>query len=246
MAHISRVSLLVTCLVDQFFPEVGESVVRVLQRLGIQVDFPQAQTCCGQPMFNAGFHQEAGRLARRLLDIFDGSEYLVAPSGSCGSMVKIFGPGLFRDEPELHRRAQELAGRTYEFSQFLVDVVGVTDVGATYSGKVTYHASCHLLRELGVRDAPLALLKAVQGVEYVPMTQYDTCCGFGGSFAVKYPHISTALLDDKLRWLQESGADTLVANDTGCLMHLQGALHRRGLPVKVMHLAELLAQERKA
>ncbi|MFQ5861004.1 MAG: (Fe-S)-binding protein [Dehalococcoidia bacterium] len=238
-----RASLFVTCLVDQFFPEVGEGVVKVLRGVGVEVDFPEAQTCCGQPAFNSGFHREALAVARNAVEAFRHSEYVIVPAGSCATMVKLFYPHLFRHDPPLQREVQALGQRTYEFSQFLVNVLGITDVGASYQGRVTYHASCHLLRELGVSQEPLALLRAVKGVKLAELPEAGACCGFGGTFAIKYPHISEAVLEDKLRNLETTGAQVLVAGDMGCLMHIGGALSRRGSSVKVMHLAQLLAQE---
>ena len=193
-----RVSLFVTCLIDQFFPEVGEAMVTVLRRLGVEVDFPVGQTCCGQPAFNYGFRQEAKKVARHFITVFEGDGPIVAPSGSCTAMVKVFYPELFRDEPQWCRRAEALSSRVYEFSQFLVGVLGVEDVGAVYPGRVTYHDSCHLLRELGVREEPRRLIRAVKGVELMEMQRPDACCGFGGTFSVKLPHISEAILGDKI------------------------------------------------
>jgi L-lactate dehydrogenase complex protein LldE len=237
-----KASLFVTCLVDQFYPEVGESVVKVLRKLGAEVDFPSGQTCCGQPAFNSGFKRQAVFQARKVLDLFEDSEYIVLPSGSCGSMVKVFSPGLFSEEPDLEERFKALAARTYEFSRFLVEVMGVTDVGARYSGVVTYHASCHLLRELGVADEPMELIRKVKGARFVPMEGVAECCGFGGTFAVKYARISESILESKLSSIEATGADTLIACDTGCLMHIAGAMSRRGMKVRPMHLAQLLAQ----
>lgn len=235
-----RVSLFVTCLVDQLFPQVAESAVRILERLGVEVRFPLEQTCCDQPAFNSGYWKEAKDQTRRFLDTFGDSEYVVAPSGSCVSMVSVFYPELLRDEPELLERARRLAPRVYELSQFLVDVLGVTRVPSVYSGVITYHASCHLLRELGVVDAPRLLLQGVQQAKFVELPRWDQCCGFGGTFSVKFPHISQAIVAEKIRCLKESGADTLVTCDAGCMMHISGALKRQGLPIKVMHLAEIL------
>jgi L-lactate dehydrogenase complex protein LldE len=235
-----KASLFVSCLVDQFYPEVGVSVVNVLRRLGVLVDFPAGQTCCGQPAFNSGYVKEARPLARRFLDLFGDSEYVVIPSGSCGAMLKVFTPGLFSDEPDLEERANGLAARTYEFSQFLVNVLNVTDVGARYDGKVTYHASCHLLRELGAATESQVLIRAVRGVEVVEMEGATECCGFGGTFAVKYPEISGAILENKLRNIAATGADAVVACDSGCLMHIAGAMSRRGMKARPMHLAQLL------
>ncbi len=235
-----KASLFITCILDQLFPQVGESVVRVLRHLGVEVDFPMEQTCCGQPAFNSGYNREARALAARFLHTFKDSQYVVVPSGSCTSMIRVFYPGLFQDDKALHQRAVELGQRTYEFSQFLVKVLGVTDVGAAYSGRVTYHPSCHQLRELRVVQEPRALLGAVKGLEMVPLEQAETCCGFGGTFSVKYPHISEAMLEDKVGNVLKSGAQVLVACDMSCLMHIKGALARRNSGVEVLHLAQLL------
>ena len=235
-----KASIFISCLVDQFFPEVGESMVRVLSRLGVDLDFPKEQTCCGQPAFNSGFHGEAKALAKRFLGIFQGNDYIVVPSGSCGSMVRVFYQQLFDDELQLSQEAQALASRVYEFSEFLVKVLGVTDVGASSFSKVTYHDSCHLRRELGVISEPRALIRGVKGVQLVEMEQAEVCCGFGGTFAIKYSDISGAILEEKVRNIRDTGADVLVANDSGCLMHIAGALERLGSKVEPMHLAQLL------
>jgi len=238
-----RASLFATCLVDQLFPEVGESVVRVLRRQGVEVDFPPDQTCCGQPLFNSGFRKDAIHLSRRVLKSFAHSQYVVVPSGSCAAMMKVFYPELFDDDPELGPQAKALSDKVYEFSQFLVKVLGVTDVGASYQGKVTYHPACHLLRELGVSEEPEALLRGVAGLDYVELPEAATCCGFGGTFSVKYPGISEGMLNDKLDNVVKTGARVLTACDSSCLMHIGGALTRRGIDVKAVHLAQLLAGE---
>lgn len=247
MAHWPRrVSLFATCIVDQFYPEVAEATVQVLERLGLVVDFPRAQTCCGQPAFNTGFHRDARAVARRFLDAFQDSECIMAPSGSCVAMVRVFYPELFRDDPLEQQRVREIGTRVYELSEFLTGVLGVTDVGASYSGRVAYHAPCHLLRELKVAEAPRQLIRAVRGVEYVAMDREEDCCGFGGMFSVKYPRVSQAILEDKLQSLQASGAGTLVSCDASCLMHIGGAMSRRGIPVRPLHLAQLLASREEA
>ena len=236
----SRVALFVTCLGDVFYPEVGEATVRLLHRLGIAVDFPLGQTCCGQPAFNAGFRQPVRDVARRNLALFANAEYIVAPSGSCTAMWRVFYPELFADDPVLGEQAEALAARTYELAEFLVHVVGVERLGAVFHGKVTYHASCHLLRELGVAEEPRRLISQVEGTELVPMDLAEQCCGFGGTFAVKYPEISDAMLQKKIASLKRAGADTLVSCDAGCLMHIAGRLRRQGETIRIMHLAELL------
>jgi L-lactate dehydrogenase complex protein LldE len=238
-----KVSLFITCLVDQFFPDVGISTVRVLRKLGAEVDFPSAQTCCGQPAFNGGFTHEARDLARRFISIFEGSEYIVAPSGSCTSMVRVFYPELFKDDAQWRSRAESIAGRTYEFTEFIVNVLGVEDVGASHRGRVALHQSCHLLRELKVKTEPQRLLKAVKGIELVELEHAESCCGFGGLFSIKYPHISGGILQEKIDNINRSGADLIVASDVGCLMHIAGGLSRQGAAAKTMHIAELLAKE---
>jgi L-lactate dehydrogenase complex protein LldE len=240
-AHPTRVALFVTCLGDVFYPEVGEATVRVLRRLGVQVDFPPAQTCCGQPAFNAGFRAQARAVARHQLEVLAPYDHVVVPSGSCTAMFRVFYPELFAGDPELEAQASALAARTYEFSEFLVRVLGVEAVGAVYEGKVAYHASCHLLRELGVDEPPHRLLQGVRGIRVMPMDLEAQCCGFGGTFAVKYPDISDAMLKKKIDSLHRAGADTLVSCDAGCLMHIAGRLHRQGDAIRVMHLAELLS-----
>lgn len=236
-----KVSLFITCLIDQLFPQVGVDMVTVLRRLGVKVDFPEAQTCCGQPAFNSGYRTEARALAERFIDVFADSEYIVAPSGSCTSMVKVFYPDLFEDDPAKRERAHQLAARTFEFSEFVVNVLKVEDVGAQFHGRVALHQSCHLLRELNVRSEPLKLLRAVKGIELVELERSDACCGFGGLFAIKYAQISGSILQEKIDYIKRSGADIIVASDMGCLMHIDGGLSRQQVPIRTMHLAEVLA-----
>jgi len=236
-----KVSLFITCLVDILFPQVGVSMVKVLKRLGVEVDFPEEQTCCGQPAFNSGFRQDAKVLAKRFISIFSQDGFIVSPSGSCTSMVRVFYKELFHDDQKLLEMVDLLSSRTYEFSEFLVNVLKVDDVGATYNGRVTYHDSCHALRELRVQNEPRKLIKSVKGVDFVEMKFPDTCCGFGGTFSVKFPDVSVSILDEKIESIIESGADTVVSTDMGCLMQIGGAINRRKLPVKTIHIAELLA-----
>jgi len=237
-----KVSLFITCLVDQFFPEVGVSAALVLRQLGVEVEFLKDQTCCGQPAYNSGFQTDARSLAKRFLSIFEDSEFVVAPSGSCASMVRVFYPELFKDDPANLKRAEALAAKTYEFGEFLVKVLGVEDVGASSNGKVALHQSCHLVRELGVKDETTRLLKSVRGIELVDLERADVCCGFGGLFAMKYPQISGGILQEKLDCIARSGADVVVACDAGCLMQMAGGLSRQGMETRTMHLAELLAK----
>ncbi|MER3445675.1 MAG: Fe-S oxidoreductase [Candidatus Dadabacteria bacterium] len=236
-----KTSLFITCLVDIFFPQVGESMVRVLKSLGVEIDFPEDQTCCGQPAFNSGFHHDAKEVAKRFLSVFNRSGFIVSPSGSCTSMVRVFYKELFKNEPKMIEVLDNISSRTYEFSEFLVNVLRVEDVGAIYNGKVTYHDSCHLLRELRIKDEPRKLIKSVKGVEFIEMNLHDACCGFGGTFSVKFPDVSASILDEKIENIVKSGADTIVSTDMGCLMQIGGALSRRGIPIKTMHIAELLA-----
>jgi len=237
-----KVALFVTCLVDQFFPQVGESVVKVLRRVGADVSFNPAQTCCGQPAFNTGFRDEAREVATRVLDLFDDADYVVAPSGSCTSMMRVFYPELFAGDPAALAKVEKFRMRLFEFSEFLVQVMKVGNVGARFPYRVAYHDSCHLLRELGVESEPRALLGQVQGINLVDLKDHQVCCGFGGTFSVKFSDVSSAMGDDKIKAAVEAGAEYLVANDSGCLMHLAGLIHRKGLPIKTLHLAEILAQ----
>jgi L-lactate dehydrogenase complex protein LldE len=238
-----KASLFITCLVDLFFPQVGESIVKIFRKLGIEIDFPEDQTCCGQPGFNSGFQGDTRAIARRFLSIFnqDDTRYIICPSGSCTSMVRVFYKELFKDDPQMLEITHNVSSRIYEFSEFLVNVIKAEDIGTSYTGKVTYHDSCHLLRELGIKDEPRKLIKSVKGVEFIEMNLHDTCCGFGGTFSIKFPDVSASILDEKIENIVESGADTIVSSDMGCLMQIGGALSRRGIPLKVMHIAELLA-----
>ncbi|MCH7653186.1 MAG: (Fe-S)-binding protein [Chloroflexi bacterium] len=242
-----KASLFVTCIIDQLYPDVGESVVRVLRRLGVDLDFPRGQTCCGQPAFNSGFWRDAKPLARRFLAEFQGDRYIVVPSGSCASMLRVFYSELLHDEPELREKASAMSSRVFEFTEFIVDVLGVTDL-APYCGsaggmdtqRVTYHEACHLLRELGVNQQPRMLLASLPSVEVVGMEQAEVCCGFGGTFSVKYPDISGAMLADKVDNVLASGADILTACDSSCLMQMAGGLEKRGANVGTAHVAQIL------
>ena len=235
-----QASLFVTCIVDQLYPHVGVSAVRVLRRLGVSVDFPADQTCCGQPLYNSGFTAQARQLGIRVLDSFGLSQYVVVPSGSCAAMLKVFYRDLFAGDPEWEEKAFQLADRVYEFSEFLVKVLDVTDVGANLPSRATYHSGCHLLREMEVREEPVELLRGVNDLELVPLPQAETCCGFGGTFSVKYPHISEGMLQDKIANVLATEADTLVSCDMSCLMHIGGGLTRQNIPVAVRHIAEVL------
>ncbi len=230
---------MITCLGDALFPDVGVATVKLLRRLGVTVDFPQAQTCCGQPFFNSGYHDNARALARHTIQTFDTGQPVVVPSGSCAAMVKLEYPELFHDDPTWQRRALDLAARTHELSQFVLDVLGTDDVGARFEGKVTYHMACHL-RGLGGQAGAERLLRKVKGLELVPLERFDECCGFGGSFAVRYPGISGAMVGDKAALVEKTGAEAVVATDAGCLMNIAGCLRRRGSAVRALHLAQVL------
>lgn len=242
-----RVSLFVTCLVDQLWPSVGVATVEVLRRAGCEVGFDRRQTCCGQPAFNSGWRDEARRVASALLDVYedDPSDAVVLPSGSCAAM---FGhlADLFEEGDPRRDRARGLAGRTHELAAFLVDVLGVTDLGARFDGRLTWHDACHGLRELGVRRQPRELIARVAGAELVELSGAETCCGFGGTFAVKHPELSVAMCDQKLQQVELSGVDAVVSGDVSCLMQLGGRLQRRGSAVRTIHLAELLAGRAEA
>ena len=236
-----KIALFVPCFIDQFFPQVAEATLRLLTHLGHEVVVPPGQTCCGQPPFNAGYWPESRRIARNFLKVFDPFETIVAPSGSCVSMVRGNYPQLFESTPQ-SETANSLGPRVHELTSFVVDELGVTDLGATFPAKVTFHDSCHPLRELGVREQPRALLAHVQGLELVEMDKSDECCGFGGVFSAKYPEVSTALADEKLKHALQTEAEYLTGVEGSCLMHLRGRINRQGLPIKTMHLAELLAR----
>ena len=236
-----RASLMVTCLGDLFFPHVGVAIVRVLRRLGVAVDVPTDQTCCGLPLFNSGYHAEAAAVARRTTALFRDSEHVVVPSGSCAWMVKHEYPALLA-RAGLASEAESLAARIHEFSQFLVRVLGVTEFSSTVPGRVTYHDSCHLLRGLHESESPRTLLGKLKGADLVPLSGADECCGFGGSFAVRLPEVSAQILAKKLSNVEASGADCLVACDAGCLMQMGGGLTRKRSKVRAVHLAELLGE----
>jgi L-lactate dehydrogenase complex protein LldE len=222
-------------------PSVGFAAIRLLERAGCQVEVPRAQTCCGQPAYNSGDRATAREIARQVLDAFEGYDYVVVPSGSCGGMLSQHLPHLFEDDPNTLARAEAMASRTFELVDFLTGVLGVARVEAEYSGMVTYHDSCSGLRELGIKAQPRTLLESVAGVTLAEMREPEICCGFGGTFCVKYPEISVRMVDDKCKDIAASGADTLLAGDLGCLLNMAGRLKRLGSDVKVRHVAEVLA-----
>ena len=235
------VQLFITCIMDTLYPHTGESVVRVLERAGAKVDFPAGQTCCGQPAFNAGIRPQARQMAMHTIRVFEAAPGpVVVPSGSCAAMLRHSYLELFADDPQWLPRAKALASRTYEFSEYLVDYLGVVDVGAHYSGKITYHSSCHLLRDIGVDRQPRQLIQAIQGAEFVELPGTDECCGFGGVFSVEHPEVSAAMLDNKIRNFKATGAPLVVSCDGGCVTHINGGLHRQGLAQRAVHIADVL------
>jgi len=238
---VARVSLFVTCIVDQIFPQVGIAMTDVLERLGFEIDFPPGQTCCGQPAFNSGYPEEARWVAGHFLDVFRDSEYIVVPSGSCTSMIAHHYEEIFEGDAKRLEEAQRMAPRVWEFSRFLLEVARVEDVGARFDGVVTYHDSCHALRELRIKDGPRRLLANVRGLELREMDMAEQCCGFGGTFSVKFPDISGAMARTKIESIRKTEAATVVSIDSSCLMQLQGAMQRAGLPIRTLHLAEVLA-----
>ena len=239
-----RVGLFVTCLVDQLWPGVGVSTLEVLRRVGCEVEFDERQTCCGQPAFNTGFSAEARKLAERFIQICEESkaQAIVSPSGSCTAMVHHY-PALFPDDPHWRQRARKVAERTFELSSFLVRVLKVDDVGARWPGRVTWHDACHALRDLNVQSEPRRLIGNVRETEFVELENADSCCGFGGTFSVKYPEISVAILDQKIEAIEKAGVQAVISGDASCLMQIGGRLSRNGSGVRAMHLAELLASQ---
>ena len=235
-----RITLFVPCFIDSLYPNVAMSMVRIFEQLGHTVDFPENQTCCGQPPFNSGYWEEARSVASKQLEAFKDAECIVSGSGSCGAMFKVFYPELFHGH-SLEAEAKTLSSKTWEFSEFLVNKLRVTDVGARFEGRATFHDGCHGLRELGTKAAPRTLLSAVKGLELVEMGEAESCCGFGGTFAVKYPQISTAMAEVKCTSICETKADYVISNDSSCLMQISGWLNRNVGSVKCLHLAEVLA-----
>jgi L-lactate dehydrogenase complex protein LldE len=242
MTHI--VQLFVTCIIDSLYPEVGEAVVRVLHKSGVRVEFPSGQTCCGQPAFNAGMRPEAARMAKHTIRVFEATQgSIVIPSGSCTAMIRHGYLELFATEPEWLERARAIAGRAYEFTEFLVDQLGVLDFGANFSGSLVYHPSCHLTRDLGVRSQPRQLLNNVRGASLVELPNAEDCCGFGGVFSVEHPELSAEMLKRKLENIQDSRAGCIVACDAGCITNINGGLHRAGKLQRAVHIAQVLDGE---
>src|SRR6185312_13135398 len=238
-----NVALFITCLTDQFYPHVGVAVTKILERFGCRVHFPAAQTCCGQPFFNNGFHDEARELARRMIGVFEGYDYIVTPSGSCCAMVREQFHELFHEDPAWEKTMSKMVERTYEFVEFLDKVlkVDLAKLSLPKTEAITYHYTCHL-RGIGVKDEGVRLLKQLGNVDFRPMEKTDQCCGFGGTFAVKYPSISGAIVEDKVNCIAKTEARTLICNDAGCTMNISGMCHRQGVNVKTRHIAEVLAE----
>ncbi len=238
----ARVGLFVTCLVDAMRPSVGFAAVKLLEDAGCAVEVPRAQTCCGQPAYNSGDRADSQALARQTIEAFEGFDYVVAPSGSCAAMIREHYPALLAEDPAWSARAQHVAARTYELTSFLTDVRGVSALAARFEGTVTYHDGCSGLRELGVREQPRQLLASVRGLTLNEMRDSDVCCGFGGTFCVKFSDISNTMVSDKIDGIAKSGARTLLAGDLGCLLNMAGKLKRTGVPVEARHVAEVLAE----
>lgn len=243
MSAKPTVSLFIQCLVDSMYPDVGDAMVSIFDRLGIPLDYPAGQTCCGQPAFNSGYRKEAARAAGRFLDIFESTEVIVCPSGSCVHMVKHHYPELFADDEKQLERAKEIGAKTFELTDYLVSELGLSTLGNQFPHKVTYHDSCHLSRGLGIAEQPRRLLNNTEDLELIEMKESDTCCGFGGTFSVNYPEISTAIVDRKIEHILASGAEVVTGCDISCLMNIEGRLSRRGENVKVLHIAEILAAQ---
>ncbi|MHA1572013.1 MAG: (Fe-S)-binding protein [Alphaproteobacteria bacterium] len=236
-----HIGLFVTCLVDLFRPSVGFAAVKLLESTGCRVDVPAAQTCCGQPAYNSGDNQSARAIAAQVIEAFEPFDHVVAPSGSCAGMLKHHYPALFADDAAMLRRAEALAERTHELISYLVDMRGLSHVAVRHDGIVTYHDSCSGLREMGIREQPRLLLQSIDGIELRELADRDVCCGFGGTFCVKYPDISVRMVSDKTADIAATGAGTVLAGDLGCLMNIAGRLKRQGIDIKVRHVAELLA-----
>ncbi|MBO1002315.1 (Fe-S)-binding protein [Pseudogracilibacillus auburnensis] len=234
-----KVSLFITCLCDMFHPNIGKDTVEVLERFGCDVDFPEAQTCCGQPAFNSGYLRQSKKAMKQMIRSFEHAHYIVGPSGSCVSMLKEY-PQIFVGDKEWEEKAKEFAEKVYELTQFLVDVLKVTNVGSNFKGTVTYHPSCHMTRILGVKDAPVILLQNIKGVDLIELPKKENCCGFGGTFAIKNAAISSEMAAEKSQHISETKAEYLVGGDMACLMNIGGMMSREGKNVKVIHIAEIL------
>lgn len=234
-----QVSLFATCIVDLFQSNIGIQTVQLLERLGCKVDFPRNQTCCGQPAYNSGYTKKSKDTMKQTIEAMENAEYVVCPSGSCAYMIKEY-VHVFADDPQWHVRAQQLAAKTYELTQFIVDILKIENVGAKLSGTATYHPSCHMTRLLGVQHAPMTLLRNVEGLEVVELPLKENCCGFGGTFSVKMGKISEQMVDEKVRSVEQTEAHYLIGADAGCLLNIGGRIDRKQINVKTMHIVEIL------
>lgn len=234
-----KVTLFATCLVDMFQSSAGKATVELLERLGCEIEFPEAQVCCGQPAYNSGYVKEAKEAMKSMIDTFIDAEYVVSPSGSCITMFREY-PHVFKGDPVWEPKAKKLAAKSFELTQFIVDVLKIEDVGARFNGKVTYHTSCHMTRLLGVKKAPMILLSNVKGLEFTELPGKEQCCGFGGTFSVKMAQISEQMVDEKVMHVEETGAEYLIGADAACLMNIGGRIERQGKPIKVLHIAQVL------
>lgn len=234
-----KVTLFATCLVEMFQGDVGKATVELLERLGCDIEFPTSQVCCGQPTYNSGYVEQSKKTMQNMMNAFEQAEYIVTPSGSCAYMFKEY-PHIFKGDPKWEKRAQQLADKTYELTDFIVNVLQVENVGARLTGKATFHTSCHMTRLMGVKTPPMTLLQNVEGLEFVELPGKERCCGFGGTFAVKMGNISAQMVDEKVCNIEETEADILIGADAGCLLNIGGRIERKGKPVRVMHIAEVL------
>lgn len=234
-----KVTLFVTCLVDMFQGDVGKATVELLDRLGCEIEFPTSQVCCGQPSYNSGYVEQSKATMQNMITTFEHAEYIVTPSGSCAYMFKEY-PHIFKGDPNWEERAIRLASKTYELTEFIINVLKIDNVGAKLNGKATYHTSCHMTRLLGIKQAPMQLLQNVEGLEYIELPGKERCCGFGGTFSVKMGNISEQMVDEKVHNIEETEADILIGADAGCLINIGGRINRLGKPIRVMHIAEVL------
>ncbi|MFH1194830.1 MAG: (Fe-S)-binding protein [bacterium] len=239
-----KVSLFIPCLTEHLYPQSGISMVKIFQHLGVDIEYVDDQTCCGQPAFNSGYRKELVPIAERFIKLFEGKEYIVAPSGSCVAFVKCYYKEL-DIKPELKPALEKLSGRIFEFTEFLVDVMKVDSFGGEFNHKVTYHDSCHLLRELGIKEQPRKLILGIKNIDFVEMENPDTCCGFGGTFSYKFEDVSVAMVERKCRYIEESGAEFCIGADSSCLMNIEGYLRKQNMKAKTMHIADLLAESIK-
>ena len=237
----NKVNLFITCLIDNFFPEVGESVVNVLSKLGIEVDFIESQTCCGQPAYNSGYQEDAREVAIKFIETYkDVNTPIVCPSGSCTSMITVFYDELLKHNINYKNAINNIKQRTFEFTDFLVNHLNTVNIGSKYEGTVTYHDSCHSLRELGLKNESRQLLNAINGLKLIEMDMCDACCGFGGTFSVKNPEVSISMVEEKVNSALQTDAEAIVSSDMGCLMNINGYISRKKLPIKTMHIAQVL------